>query len=387
MASIKVMLKTSQPKKDGTLPILIRVTINRKVKYFTVGHSVKQHQFREGQDNWIVKHPDAALINTAIEVKRSELARTVYTAENSGQRLDMGMLSGKPAGGTFFSAVRQRLEILETRNQAGSHARIQSKLTILKKAWGQDVAISDLNKYWVDKYISFRIGQKVKQATIKKDLSDFAGILNGIDYPGVNYFKKAHRLFKNEPVNREKLTFEEIKLIETTPMTGMVDTARDMFLFSFYTHGMRFASVATFQASMIKNGLIRYRMEKGKKLREIDVHPKLQKLIIKYKGNKPYLFPVLKKEIKSEWDKRDILNPANALVNTYLKRVAIVCGIDKNIHMHIARHTFAFLSLSKDVSMEILKDALGHSNFKETAMYLKSLSDDKINKAVRGVYD
>lgn len=386
MGTLKIVLKSNQPKKDGTIPILIRVTIDRKVKYISTGYSVKEHQFKEGQENWVSRHPDAKLINAAIEVKRSEIAEKLLRSDIDRKPIDIWDLNSKQ-GKTFFWAIRERLETFDKRNQVGSYDRLLSKLNILKKVWGKDVLLSDLNSYWVEKFITYRMEAGIKKVTIKKDLSDFSGVLTAIEHSGPDPFKRAHRALRPDPVNREKLTAEDIKAMENEKLTGLVGMARDIFLFAFYTHGMRIESVLTFDPKMIKGGVIRYRMNKGKKMREIEIHPKLSKIIDRYKGNKPYLFPMIKQETKDPWRRKYVIKTATTVINTYLGRVAILCGIDKHITTHIAKHTFAYLSLQKGVSYGILKDALGHSSFNTTQQYLKSLSDEEINKAVRGVYD
>ena len=69
MSVLTVMLKTHHQKKDGTYPVVIRVQAGRTT-YEYIGHSVMPDQFREQHGKWIYKHPDAALINNAIEAKR-----------------------------------------------------------------------------------------------------------------------------------------------------------------------------------------------------------------------------------------------------------------------------------------------------------------------------
>lgn len=388
MATTKVLLKTAQPKKDGTIPILIRVIANRKPKYISTGYSVKEFQFREGQDNWVIKHVDSVLINAAIESKRSKIAESIYLADIEGRQVDVEDFGKQKKGrGTFFTALKIRMTTLEQNNQVASYHRLRAKLNTLKKAWNKDILLSDLNRAWVDKYIAYRIQEGSKISTIKKDLTDLSSVLNGLDsYEGKDWFKLAQKKLKADPVSREKLTLAEIKAMEKVKLFGLNDIARDMFLFSFYCHGMRFQNVAMFERSMVKNGVIRYRMNKGKKVREIEVHPRLAAIIKKYNG-KPYLFPVVKELVTDNWKKKELIDSASSLMNIRLKRVAVICGIEKDISFHIARHSFAYLTLQRGVSMEIIKDALGHGDFKTTQVYLKSLSDSKINEAVKGLYD
>ena len=58
-------------------------------------------------------------------------------------------------------------------------------------------------------------------------------------------------------------------------------------------------------------------------------------------------------------------------MNSYLKEIADICGIKKNLTFHIARHTFATLCLSKGVPVESVSKILGHTNIKTTQIYAK----------------
>lgn len=383
MASIKILLKDQQ-KKDGTYPIVIRVIIGRKPKYFSTGYSVKESQFKDGL---VIRHSDCVLINRAIETKRASIATEIYKADIDQRKIDVEDLGRKRGKGTFLAALQDRMDVFEQNNQVASYNRLKAKRAIIKAAWGKDVRLADIDRKWVEKYISHRLGMGSKVITVKKDLSELSSILNNSDYEGRDWFRLAQKKLKAEPVSKEKLSLSEVDALETEKMTGLNDVARDMFLFAFYCQGMRFENVATFHERQIKNGVIKYRMNKGRKVREIEIHPKLKALIEKYSGGEPYLFPVVKKKVTDNWSKKQLIDSANALINTHLKRVAIICGIEKNLSTHLSRHTFAYLSLKRGVKIEILKDALGHSDFKTTQMYLKSFSEDEINEAVKGLYD
>jgi site-specific recombinase XerD len=78
---------------------------------------------------------------------------------------------------------------------------------------------------------------------------------------------------------------------------------------------------------------------------------------------------------------------SNQKMNSYLKEIADVCGIAKELTFHIARHTFATtITLTNGVSIESVSKMLGHRSIKTTQHYAKILdrkvSDDmKILKA------
>jgi site-specific recombinase XerD len=71
---------------------------------------------------------------------------------------------------------------------------------------------------------------------------------------------------------------------------------------------------------------------------------------------------------------------SNQRMNSYLKEIATVCGINKELTFHIARHTFATtVTLSNGVPLETVSKMLGHTNLKTTQHYAKIL-DKKISE-------
>ena len=70
----------------------------------------------------------------------------------------------------------------------------------------------------------------------------------------------------------------------------------------------------------------------------------------------------------------------NIKTNAYLKEIADLCGIKKNLTFHMARHTFATtLTLSNGVPMETVSKMLGHSKITTTQIYAKVL-ENKISE-------
>lgn len=68
----------------------------------------------------------------------------------------------------------------------------------------------------------------------------------------------------------------------------------------------------------------------------------------------------------------------NQKSNAYLKEIADICGINKNLTTHLARHTFATtVTLSNGVSIATVSKMLGHRSLKTTQIYAK-VFDSKI---------
>lgn len=76
---------------------------------------------------------------------------------------------------------------------------------------------------------------------------------------------------------------------------------------------------------------------------------------------------------------------SNQKLNAYLKEIADVCGIKKNLTFHLARHTFATTTtLAKGVPIETVSKMLGHTNIETTQIYAR-ITNNKISNDMQGL--
>ena len=64
---------------------------------------------------------------------------------------------------------------------------------------------------------------------------------------------------------------------------------------------------------------------------------------------------------------------SNHKMNVYLKTIRDLCGIDKPIFSHVARHTYATRCLNRGIRLEVVAKLLGHSTTRITQHYAKLL--------------
>lgn len=77
--------------------------------------------------------------------------------------------------------------------------------------------------------------------------------------------------------------------------------------------------------------------------------------------------------------------PSNQKLNSYLKEIADVCGINKNLTFHMARHTFATtVLLTNGVPIETVSKLLGHKSIKMTQHYAKLL-DTRVSEDMQAL--
>ena len=76
--------------------------------------------------------------------------------------------------------------------------------------------------------------------------------------------------------------------------------------------------------------------------------------------------------------------PSNSKMNAYLKELAGICNIPKNLTTHCARHTFATLAIEYGMPIDIIAKILGHTNTNMTRHYAR-ISEANISREMRKI--
>ena len=155
-----------------------------------------------------------------------------------------------------------------------------------------------------------------------------------------------------------------------------LDYVRDVFLFSCYT-GLAYVDVQKLKRTEIAVGAdgerwIFTKRQKTDTPSRIPLLPFAEAIIKKYQNHEQCII-------------RDRVLPvfSNQKMNAYLKEIADVCGINKQLTFHIARHTFATsITLNNGVPIETVSKMLGHKNLRTTQHYAKIL-DLKVSEDMK----
>jgi integrase len=227
-----------------------------------------------------------------------------------------------------------------------------------------------------DLYLRTEVGQNPNTAT--KTMKTFKTItLLGQKMGVLLHDPFMNHRFHIEPVNRGFLTDEEILLIAHKQINiPRLELIRDIFIFSCFT-GLAYIDVSNLTPDHIvtlgdKQWIMTQRQKTSVETNVLLLD--IPKAIIAKYGGKTYrngkLFPML----------------TNQKTNSYLKEIADICGIKKNLTFHLARHTFATMSLSKGVPMESVSNMLGHTNIRTTQIYAR-ITNKKIEHDMEELAD
>ena len=170
----------------------------------------------------------------------------------------------------------------------------------------------------------------------------------------------------------------KIKELDLSAYPAM-DYARDMFLFSFYTRGMSFIDMAYLKKKDLNRGILSYRRKKTGQRLNIKWEKVMQGIINKYNiPESPYLLPVIR-DLESD-DRRQYKSVAHS-INKNLKIIGERLGVSIPLTMYVARHAWASIAWSKNISLSVISEAMGHDSENTTRIYLASLDSTTIDKA------
>ena len=216
-----------------------------------------------------------------------------------------------------------------------------------------------------DYYLKTEI--KLHQNTILK----YIQYLNRVMDFAVNNEWVDKNIFQNYKVSikeskREYLSVDELqRIVDKEIKIKRLIEVRDCFVFCCYT-GYAYKDAAKLTPEHIVTGINgkKWIYTERKKTENVSNVPLLEpalEIIEKYKDH-----PICVNR------KRLLPMKSNQKLNSYLKELADICGIEKPMTMHIARHTFATtVLLTNGVSMEATSKMLGHKSIKTTQIYGK----------------
>ena len=395
--SILFYLKRAKTNAQGLAPIFQRITINGKRLDNSTGKFVDPSKWHPEMSKMRGNSEEARLINGHLD----NLKTKILIAEKELNKKDIPVNSETLKNMLLGTKERQRLlvpifeehnnkikELLGIEYAPGTYERYQTSLKHTKDFlnWKYNISDIDITKidhaFITDYEFYLRSVRKCANNTAVKYIKNFNKIIKlclANDWLDKNPF--ANYKSKVKEVERVYLSEVEIQnIINKDFKTERLSLVRDIFLFSCFT-GLAYIDVKNLTKSHISIGIdgdkwIFTHRQKTESASKIPVLPVTQMIIDKYadhpqSSNEDKLLPIL----------------SNQKMNAYLKEIAAVCEIEKELTFHIARHTFATtVTLTNGVPIESVSKMLGHKNLRTTQHYAKVL-DKKVSDDMKILRD
>lgn len=388
--STAFIVRASRSNKEG-LPIYCRITVNSQRSEFSIKTSAPENIWDNGKAKG--NSEAAKRINSylkQIEAKvfehyREMLAKNELVTADGLKNAYLGIVENQQS---LMSLIKYHNEIMKDQLEWGTmknYGTTQKYVTMFleKQFRTSDIFLTQLNyKFIVDFEMFLKAHQPTDhqkpcgQNTAMKHIERFRKMINmAIKYEWLERdpFMKFKASFKK--TTRQSLTNEELQKIEDKNFKiPRLQQVKDLFVFSCYT-GLAYSDVMELKPSNVnigmdgKNWITTSRKKTDMPVR-IPLLGKALSIIEKYKEH-----PSVKA------DGSLLPGISNQKLNSYLKEIADLCEVPKNLTFHLARHTFATtITLTNGVPIETVSKLLGHSSIRTTQIYAKvvekKVSDD-----------
>lgn len=369
-------------KKNGHRSLRLKIETSKSdVQYIDAGISILKNQW-DGNKQKVKKHQLEEHLNGKLSSLLSKIQKLHYENEGiSAKRLHFIYSNRKKHdNSSFIDFYRSLVDEMKIKGKVRT-ATTQDKFIDKLEKFSGNVSFSDLSPQFAKDYERWMLKKGNKVNTIASNFKAINAALNKAVKLGLIKYNpiKGYEI-RTENTEKESLTYEEILSISEFEIPerfkGMIK-ARDMFLFSFYTAGMRFSDICKLKWSNIEGTNLVYTMSKSRaragSKRTIPLAPKAMEILEKHRNvGDVYIFPILygldKKSIEEIEHKMYIGNNA---VNRSLKKLGEQVGLDKKVTMHMAKHSFADFAVKNDVSVLMISKLLGHTKLSTTQHYLK----------------
>lgn len=374
---VSYYVRSNYENKQGKSPLMIRIFLNGEMMNIgSAGIYIDKKLWSNSTNRMKGRSIDALNVNAQLDLLSTTLLGIFKKYEDdeelSLEKIKSAYLGKNSSLDTVMDIFDKYLEDLKSLIGTSKTQATFNKYAVARKHFSSflkykygrnDIMPKELTYIVIhdfDVYLKTVLQLKANSAT--KTLKFFKTVIIFAQKSG----KMTHDPFMNfrfqaEKVDRGFLTDEEIQcMMKKTFDIPRLEQVRDIFIFSCFS-GLAYIDMVNLTEDNIvvldgKKWIIvnRHKTNLPSNILLLDI-PLM--IIDKYKGkdNDGRLLPII----------------SNQKMNAYLKEIADVCGIKKRLTCHLARHTFATMTLSKGVPIETVSKMLGHTNIKTTQIYAR----------------
>jgi integrase len=391
-----VVLFKKRQKKNGTYPAKLRLTCDRRQKYYTIDTKNRVYEFTEDDFNKITgpkprgEFKEIQLEFSLIEEKAQNIIKSMSDFSFDQFKIHFG-ISG--------SNMRNVFHYLDIKTEAynktgyGDH-NAKSMKNALQKFFKRSTSL-EFREVTVAKLKEFEVYMRnkgIKPTTYNRYLDSLRSVFlmaqkDNMIPASLNPFGRDKYHSPRIITIKRALKLEEIEKIynyQPMPNTGE-DEAKDLWLFTYLGNGINMTDICNLRYRDVGENFItfiRKKTEHSASTRRpitIPITDDIRKIIEK-RGNTDrnpdnFVFPYLSDDLTFK-QKKGKIEWRIQKTNKNMQNIGKKLGIEKHITTYTARHSFATILKRSGVSIEFISESLGHRDVGITETYLDSFEND-----------
>ena len=388
--TILFLLKKNKANQQGKCPIRCRITFQQNRKEFSTGLFINPNYWHSKLQKAKPPNEENTFINNELSLIKNKINQAFLLLQIQEEDFTVediyAQYVGKPTTknigiiyhyNDFLEKYKKLIgiEIKQVTWNKFNYILNDLKDFIQWKYKQKDFYLKDLDMEFISDFEYYlKVNKEQKQITINKALQRFKKVVKtAVEAKIINKFPFNEHKAKSVKNQIVYLTVEELnKLEEYSFSQKRLQEVADMFIFCCYT-GLAYNEMNQLQPKHIITGFddnqwIQMQREKTQKMISLPLLSKAIAIIEKYGNNdNVYILPRI----------------SNQKFNSYLKEIAEIVGIEKNLTHHIARKTFATtILLYNDIPMEIVSELLGHSKITITQEHYGKIVQKKVSEHI-----
>jgi len=390
-AKTAIILDKRRMKLDTSYPVKLRITFERKQKYYSTNFNLKEKNYQRAMygerltdDEKKIKRGIQSYENKAIEIIGSlkYFNWQVFEKRYFQNRGTKDLLDFR-----FTDYIKE----LRESGRIGTAITYECAQRSLSK-FAPNACFSDVTPDFMNKYEKWMVDNENSITTVGIYLRSLRTLFNNAIAEGTltnEFYPFGKRKYEIPTGNniKKSLTLNEVALIYYYhPESDSADEmAKDYWLFMYLCNGINVKDMCLLKYNNIKGEVLEF--ERAKTIRtkrkaepiRVALSEDAKNIIKKWgqscKDKNDYIFPVLTKELTPERE-RQLIKQLTQVINSHMKAIAISLGITNEVTTYVARHSFATILQRSGASTEFISEALGHTNVRTTQNYLAGFEDE-----------
>ncbi|WP_053969742.1 site-specific integrase [Mangrovimonas sp. ST2L15] len=377
-------------KATGECSVKIRVTYNRKRKYYSTGIDLTVGEFEKIIRSKRRSHEQKAIL-TKLEVFKAKANKVIDNLKVfTFTKFSEGYFESRDVNNDVSYAFDKKIEELKENGKIGTAVTYEcSKKSII--GFKSNLTFAEITPSFLRKYEKKMLEKGRSTTTISMYLRSLRSIYNAQNIDKTLYpFGRGKNKYTIPTAKNIKkaLTLDEVaKIYNYEPITESEAMARDYWMFLYLCNGMNVKDFCLLKWENINNDIITYERAKTSSTnsdkKEIRIALKdeskaiINKWGVKSLNKEAFVFPHLIKEMTPEKQRR-VYQDLTKLINKYIQRITKKLEIPHHVTTYSARHSFATVLKRSGANISMISDLLGHSDLKVTQNYLDSFENEQI---------